>query len=66
MREELDKLEIKVSYLESQNAELSDVVLQQGKEISHILVQLEEIKNKVKELMEQSNEERPSQRPPHY
>ena len=34
MNEDLERLEIKISYLESQNAELNDVVIDQGKSIA--------------------------------
>lgn len=64
--EELDRLEIKVSYLESLNAELNEVVIEQGKEITHLMVQIEEIKKKLKDLMDVTAEERANRRPPHY
>lgn len=66
MNEELDKLEMKVSYLESQNAELNEVVIDQGKQIAHMMVQLEEMKRKIKDLMEVTADERANRRPPHY
>ena len=31
MNDDIERLEIKISYLESQNAELNDVIIDQGK-----------------------------------
>ena len=42
--DELERLEIRLSYLEKQNAELNEVVIDQGKTITHLLVQMEEMK----------------------
>lgn len=64
--DELDRLEIKVSYLESQNAELNEVVIDQGKQIAHLMVQIEELKKKIKDLMDVTADERANRRPPHY
>ena len=64
--DELYKLEIRLSYLEKQNAELNEVVIEQGKTITHLMVQMEEMKKKVKDLMDISAEERANRRPPHY
>ena len=66
MQEELDRLEIKVSYLEGQNAELNEVVIEQGKQITHLMVQIEELKKKIKDLMDVTADERANRRPPHY
>ena len=46
--DELDRLEIRISYLEKQNEELNEVVIEQGKTITHLMVQMEEMKKKVK------------------
>ena len=43
--DELDRLEIRISYLEKQNEELNEVVIEQSKTITHLMVQMEEIKN---------------------
>ena len=63
---ELERLEIRLSYLEKQNAELNEVVIDQGKTITHLLVQMEEMKKKVKDLMDVTADERANRRPPHY
>ena len=64
--DELERLEIRLSYLEKQNAELNEVVIDQGKTITHLLVQVEEMKKKVKDLMDVTADERANRRPPHY
>ena len=64
--DELERLEIRLSYLEKQNAELNEVVIDQGKTITHLLVQTEEMKKKVKDLMDVTADERANRRPPHY
>ena len=64
--DELERLEIRLSYLEKQNAELDEVVIDQGKTITHLLVQMEEMKKKVKDLMDVTADERANRRPPHY
>lgn len=64
--DELNRLEIRLSYLEKQNAELNEVVIDQGKTITHLLIQVEEMKKKIKDLMEVTAEERANRRPPHY
>ena len=64
--DELERLEIRLSYLEKQNAELNEVVIDQGKTITHLLVQMEEMKKKVKDLMDVTADERVNRRPPHY
>ena len=66
MNDELDKLEMKICYLEDQNAVLNEVVIEQGKEITRLEVQLLALEKKVSELIEESSPDRPSQRPPHY
>ena len=64
--DELERLEIRLSYLEKQKAELNEVVIDQGKTITHLLVQMEEMKKKVKDLMDVTADERANRRPPHY
>lgn len=64
--DELDRLEIRISYLEKQNEELNEVVIDQSKTITHLMVQMEEIKKKVKDLMDITADERANRKPPHY
>ena len=64
--DELDRLEIRISYLEKQNEELNEVVIEQSKTITHLMVQMEEIKKKVKDLMDITADERVNRKPPRY
>ena len=64
--DELDRLEIRISYLEKQNEELNEVVIEQSKTITHLMVQMEEINKKVKDLMDLTSDERANRKPPHY
>lgn len=66
MNEDLERLEIKISYLESQNAELNDVIIDQGKSIVLLEKRIEFLEKKVEDLIEESGEARPNRRPPHY
>ena len=66
MSEDIEKLEIKISYLESIAAELNEVVIEQNKEINHLKVQIEKLEKKVEDLIEETSEARPNRRPPHY
>ena len=66
MNEELERLEIKVSYLEAQNAELNEVVISQAKELATLEKKLEIFEKKLEDLIEESGSDRPSRRPPQY
>lgn len=66
MNEELERLEIKVSYLESQSDELNKVVIEQSKTIVILEKRIEALEKKVEDLIEVSGEARPNRRPPHY
>lgn len=63
---DIERLEIKISYLEAENEELNEVVVDLNKKVSVLMVQFEEMKKKVKDLIDNSGEERASRRPPHY
>ena len=47
MNEEIEKLEIKISYLEAGIAELNDVVIQQQKTIDSLSYSLEKMQEKL-------------------
>lgn len=66
MSKETEKLEIKISYLERENAVLNDIVTDLNKRVGVLSAQFEELKKKVKDLMDNENEERENRRPPHY
>ena len=64
--EELERLEIKASYLEDTVAKLNEVVIDQERTIGSLLMRIESLERKVEDLIEVSSEARPSRRPPHY
>lgn len=67
MNEEIEKLEIKISYLEAGIAELNDVVIQQQKTIDSLSYSLEKMQEKLQSLIEEvGTPNRPNRRPPHY
>ncbi|HIS13671.1 MAG TPA: SlyX family protein [Candidatus Ornithospirochaeta stercorigallinarum] len=66
MQEELDALEIKVSYLELKCDELNDVIISQDRAISKMKAQIEALEKKVIDLEEEAGQDRPNRKPPHY
>ena len=64
--EELERLEIKASYLEDTVAKLNEVVIDQERKIGSLLMRIESLEKKVEDLIEVSSEARPNRRPPHY
>lgn len=67
MNEEIEKLEIKISYLEAGIAELNDVVIRQQKTVDSLSYSLEKMQEKLQSLIEEvGTPNRPSRRPPHY
>ena len=67
MNEDLEKVEIKVAYLEAQNAELNEVLIEQQKSIDSLTLQLRSLARKVEDLIEEAGSgSRENRRPPHY
>ena len=78
MNEEIENLEIKVSYLEASLDELNSVVVNQQKEIDALNLSVEKLTQKLQNLIEEAGTklqnlieeagtpDRPSRRPPHY
>ena len=67
MNEELEQVEIKVSYLEAQVAELNEVVIEQQKNIDAMNIKLLQVTQKLEELIEEvGSPSRPNRKPPHY
>ena len=66
MQEELDALEIKVSYLELKFDELNEVIVEQDRAISKMRAQLEALEKKVIDLEEEAGQDRPNRKPPLY
>ncbi len=66
MSEETEKLEIKISYLESQCDELNNALIDAAKTIAVFEKRIEALERKVEDLIEVSGEARPNRKPPHY
>jgi len=66
MNDDLERVEIKISYLEAQVSELNEIVIEQRKAIDSMTMQIRSLERKVEDLMEESGEARPNRRPPHY
>lgn len=67
MSETLNRIEIKIAYLEQANAELSDVVYRQGKEIEALHARLSELIGRIEAAQERAAADSPiDERPPHY
>ena len=66
MNEDLEKLEIRLSYLEKENAELNEAVLECDRTISELLKRIEKLELNVEDLIEESGESRTNRKPPHY
>lgn len=62
----MEKVEIKLSYLEETVAQLDGIVASQQKEMEGLRTQLEALKKKVAQLAEEEEREIPDRRPPHY
>lgn len=66
MNEEIERLEIKIGFLEGQVEELNEVVITQDRSIAELQKKLEFLEKKVTDLEEVSGEARPNRKPPHY
>lgn len=66
MNEELERVEMKVCYLEGLVSELNEVVVTQDRMINELEKKLRLLEKKVEDLIEESGEARPNRRPPHY
>lgn len=66
MNEEIERLEIKIGFLEDQVEELNEVVITQDRSIAELQKKLELLEKKVTDLEEVSGEARPNRKPPHY
>ena len=67
MSESLDRIEIKIAFLEKANAELSDVVYRQGKEIEALQARLAELTAMLEAVQDAAPPDPPlDEPPPHY
>lgn len=63
----LEQIETKIAFLERANAELSDVVFQQHKEIETLRAQVVALATRIEALREDTGVRTPEEeRPPHY
>jgi SlyX protein len=63
----LERIETKIAFLESANAELSDVVFRQSREIEALRAQLQALAERVGSMRSEEGARTPEdERPPHY
>ena len=62
----LDQIEMKIAFLEKANAELSDVVYRQGREIEALQIRLAELVARVEAAQSEQPAAPQNERPPHY
>ncbi|HKE95899.1 MAG TPA: SlyX family protein [Povalibacter sp.] len=67
MNETIERLELKLAYLERANQELSDVVYRQQQDIDGLRAQIKELLSRIEALREEPTKYSAEQeRPPHY
>jgi SlyX protein len=67
MSEAIERLEVKIAYLEAANAELSDVVYRQQKEFDALKTRFAELTGRFEELAAKPQEwTAQDEKPPHY
>jgi SlyX protein len=67
MNERLDKIEIRISYLEQANSQLSDTVYRQQQEIDALRVRIAALVGRVDTVQAQATAYTPEdEKPPHY
>jgi SlyX protein len=63
----LERIETKIAFLESANAELSDVVFRQSREIEALRAQIQALAERVGAMRSEEGARTPEdERPPHY
>ena len=61
-----EQIEIKIAYLEQANAELSDVVYEQRKELESLRAQLSELLRRLDAAQTPTTHSPEDEKPPHY
>jgi uncharacterized coiled-coil protein SlyX len=65
--EAVEKIELRIAYLERANNELSDVVYEQQREITELRTRVEDLVARIETLQAEPLQSTPEQeRPPHY
>lgn len=64
--ERIEKVEIKLSYLEETVDQLNGIVAAQQKEMEKLAGTIESLQKKIAELVEETGGDIPDRRPPHY
>ncbi len=66
MENEIEKLEVKISYLEKQNEDLSDMIYSLEEDLKREKKRVDFLERKIGDLIEELSPDRPSRKPPHY
>lgn len=66
IEERLENLEIKITYMEDFLKQIQKVAVGQSKEIDKLKAENRLMIQKIKELIEETGEEIPNRKPPHY
>lgn len=66
MSDAIERVEVKIAFLESANAELSDVVYRQQQEIDALRERLASLTTRFEELRSKPEWTSQDERPPHY
>lgn len=64
--ERIENLEIKLTYMEDFLKQIQEVAVDQAKDIERLKSENKMMKQKIKELVEESEGEIPNRKPPHY
>lgn len=64
--ERIKNLEIKLTYMEDFLKQIQEVAVDQAKDIERLKSENKMMKQKIKELVEESEGEIPNRKPPHY
>lgn len=62
----IENIEIKLTYMEDFLKQIQDVAVQQAKDIERLKSENKMMKQKIKELIEESEGDIPNRKPPHY
>ena len=66
MEDRITALEIKIAYLEDFLNKLQAIAVEQGEIVDTLKVENRVLKSKIKEILDNQEQEIPNRRPPHY